>query len=70
MTIDLPKLTPSANTRGAKTSATGSGKRPPPAAATAQSTHESFSGFPVSSVDGEVSFAWWQITRASLIAFP
>jgi hypothetical protein len=39
-------------------------------AATAQSTHESFSDFPVSSVDGEGLFALCQITRVSLIAFP
>jgi len=43
----LAKFTPPASTPGAKVVATGSGKMPPPAAATAQSTHESFSGFPV-----------------------
>jgi hypothetical protein len=69
MAIDLAKFTPPASTRGAKTAATGSGKTPPPAAATAQSMHASFSGFPVSPVDGEALFALWQITRAPSVAF-
>jgi hypothetical protein len=67
--VDLAKFTPPASTRGAKVVATGSGKMPPPAAATAQSTHESLFGFPVPSVDGEALFALWQITRAPSATF-